>query len=243
MLSFSILAATVAAVFAAPQNAISGFTCPDNGVYPHATRCDIYYDCATGVATEHLCPDGLVFDQSGRKCEYTFLTSDRECDYYNPANMQPAQGTTVQCPRLNGYFMHEDESNCREYYWCSNGTPTKQKCNEGLHFDEFRGSCNWASENFRTGCVDKQTQLEDGFQCPTDVQLATNGQGLDHALYTDESDCRNFYICHNGKEPTKNGCPDGTVFNDVELRCDEPSNVPGCTEYYGDSGIQVRRRR
>jgi len=240
MFSLFVVAASAAVAAAAPQ-AGGGFNCIDNGIFPHATQCDIYYDCTNGIATEHYCPDGLAYDRTGRKCDYPFLTSIEDCDYLNANNMQATVGGTLECPRQNGYFIHEDETNCREYYWCTAGVPTKLKCNEGLYFDEFRGNCHWAFEGFRSGCVVRQnTRLEDGFVCPNNTQLATNGQNLDHPRYADEADCRIFYICKNGNEPEKSGCPEGLVFNDVALICDDPAQVPGCENYYGDLDTPLR---
>lgn len=38
-------------------------------------QCDKYYECDDGIATERLCPDGLVFDETIRlknKCDQPF---------------------------------------------------------------------------------------------------------------------------------------------------------------------------
>lgn len=42
------------------------FSCPndDDADYEHEKQCDKFYRCINGRATEHLCPDGLVFDQN-----------------------------------------------------------------------------------------------------------------------------------------------------------------------------------
>lgn len=69
--------------------------------------------------------------------------------------------------------------------------------------------------------------LPDGFSCPNETQVHTNGQALDHTRHLKPSDCRFFYICNEGKYPHEVGCPQGTVFNDATLNCDDPRNVPG----------------
>lgn len=58
-------------------DAQQGFKCPADrsGQFQHPTQCDKYYECDYGVATEKICPDGLVFDESIRlknKCDQPF---------------------------------------------------------------------------------------------------------------------------------------------------------------------------
>lgn len=53
------------------------FQCPNDrsGQYKDPVQCDKYYECDDGVATERLCPDGLVFDETIRlknKCDQPF---------------------------------------------------------------------------------------------------------------------------------------------------------------------------
>ncbi|XP_064111825.1 protein obstructor-E-like isoform X2 [Macrobrachium nipponense] len=208
------------------------FTCPgDDGFYPDNRQCDKYYDCYRGSMTEKLCPDGLVFDYTlspgVEQCNYPFIV---ECP--EGAALQPAQPAGIECPRQNGYFEHEDPSNCEQYYECTGGVPVTRSCATGLVFDEFSGTCQWAHTGIRTGCGQRVEVLADGFVCPNKSQVATNGQELDHARYVKPDDCRFFYICYEGKYPREVGCPQGTVFNDVTLICDAPENVPGCENYY-----------
>ena len=52
------------------------FECPtDKGFFPDPVQCDKYYHCQNGVAKEHLCADGLVFDiniKRVNKCDQQF---------------------------------------------------------------------------------------------------------------------------------------------------------------------------
>lgn len=55
----------------------SNFECPNerSGQYKDHSQCDKYYECDDGYATERLCPDGLVFDETIRlknKCDQPF---------------------------------------------------------------------------------------------------------------------------------------------------------------------------
>lgn len=61
----------------AQKGVASDFECPNDksGQYEDSVQCDKYYECDDGVATEKLCPDGLVFDQGIRlknKCDQPF---------------------------------------------------------------------------------------------------------------------------------------------------------------------------
>merc|ERR1712212_539232 len=223
-------------VFVACTALVSGqaqFTCPiDDGFYRDPLQCDKYYDCYRGKVEEKLCSDGLVFDDSlgprVEQCNYPFIVTCNE-----NAVLQAPQPNGVECPRQNGYFEHEDPSVCHEYYECTGGLAVKRMCPTGLVFDEFTGTCQWEHEGFRTGCGARVEVLADGFRCPNATQVHTNGQTLDHARYVKPDDCRFFYICKEGRYPAISGCPEGTVFNDLTLNCDDPINVPECENYYG----------
>merc|ERR1712168_10456 len=220
-LALFVLAGVAAAQFQCP---------PEDGFYVDPRQCDKYYDCYRGQMTEKLCPDGLVFDSTlgprVEQCNYPFLI---ECPEGNA--LQPPQPSGIECPRQNGYFEHEDPSNCEQYYECTNGEAQVRACATGLVFDEFTGTCQWAHAGYKTGCGVRVEVLADGFSCPNVTQIHTNGQELDHSRHPGK-DCRFFYICHENKPPREVGCPQGTVFNADTLICDDPLNVPGCENYY-----------
>lgn len=217
--------------------AAAQFQCPaEDGFYPDNKQCDKYYDCYRGTMTEKLCPDGLVFDVAQapkvEQCNYPFLV---ECP--EGSTLQIAQPAGIECPRQNGYFEHEDPSNCNQYYECTNGGAVLRTCSTGLVFDEFTGTCQWEHAGYRTGCGKRVEVLPDGFSCPNETQVHTNGQALDHTRHLKPTDCRFFYICNEGKYPREVGCPQGTVFNDATLNCDDPRNVPGCEGYYPEDEL------
>jgi hypothetical protein len=65
------------------------------------------------------------------------------------------------------------------------------------------------------------------FDCPARVLEADPvGPQFIDPLYADPTDCQYFYVCIGGKEPRRNGCTTGLVFNDLTKRCDRPRNVP-----------------
>jgi len=214
--------------------AYAQFNCVEDGFYVDPQQCDKYYECRRGEYTEKLCPDGLVFDDTlgprVDQCKYPFQAICPE-----GKTMQKANPSGVECPRQYGRFEHEDPTNCAEYYECVMGVATKRKCHDGLYFDEFEGRCDWATKDFRQGCVEQREVLPDGFYCPRNESQSQAGvPDRDHQLYIHPDDCRSFYICYDGIKPALSGCADGTVFNEFTLVCDDPANVAGCEDYYGD---------
>ncbi|XP_076258401.1 protein obstructor-E-like [Rhynchophorus ferrugineus] len=209
-----------------------GFKCPaKDGQYDDPRQCDKYWECVDGEATPKLCPDGLVFDPLIRK--------RNKCD--QPFNVDCGDRTELQapqpkgpCPRRNGFFAHEDPSVCNKFYNCIEGDYTEITCTNGLHFDEYSGTCVWPDSAGRQGCKDNSNVLKDGFSCPTEAQKDANGNLVVHPKYAHPTDCQRFYVCLNGVEPRDLGCQVGEVYNEENQRCDAPENVPGCEDWYKD---------
>lgn len=224
----AFLLATVA-VSASAQS----FKCPPkDGQYEDARQCDKFYECNDGVATEKLCPDGLVFDPLIRKinkCDQPF-----NVDCGDRTELQPPKPNKL-CPRRNGFFAHPEPNVCNIFYNCIEGDATEITCTAGLHFDEYTGTCVWPDAAGRTGCnAQTNTQLKDGFTCPAQGQTDANGQQVAHPKYAHPTDCQRFYVCLNGVEPRDLGCQVGEVYNEESQRCDAPENVPGCEDWYKD---------
>ncbi|XP_071442387.1 protein obstructor-E isoform X2 [Hetaerina americana] len=226
----STLALLLCAVVAVTLGA--EFRCPEKyGSFPDPKQCDKYYECDESVATEKLCPDGLVFDPLIRKinkCDQPF-----NVDCGDRIELQEPKGTDV-CPRKNGFFAHPDESVCHIFYNCINGEAVESKCPTGLHFDEYSGTCVWPAAAGRTGCGSKKEALKDGFTCPKEAQANDHGQVVAHPKYAHPKDCQKFYVCLNGVTPREQGCNLGEVYSEETQRCEEPEDVPGCENFYKD---------
>ncbi|KAI4472300.1 hypothetical protein M0802_016962 [Mischocyttarus mexicanus] len=220
---------TFLAVIAVTQGA---YNCPNkDGQYEDIKQCDKYYDCIDGVATEKLCPDGLVFDPLNRKvnkCDHVF-----NVDCGDRLELQPPQ-PTKKCPRRNGFFAHPEPSVCNVFFNCIDGEAIEITCTTGLHFDEYSGTCVWPDSAGREGCGAVDKKLKDGFECPKENQLDSRGMAIDHPKFAHPDDCQKFYVCLNGVTPREQGCSDGTVYNEEQQRCDAPENVPGCEDWYKD---------
>jgi len=211
----------------------STFRCPEpNGTFEDAVQCDKYYECYDGVAEERLCQDGLVFDPFSRKRE--------PCDHYfnvdcgTRRELQPPQGKTDFCPRLNGFYAHPDPGVCHIFFACVDGLAEEYTCSSGLWFDEYTGVCNWPEVTDRSECKAGAYALDttSGFQCPEKAPLDAFGQADPHPKFEDPDDCAKFYICLNGVSPREQGCELGLVYNIGKGECDAPENVPECKDYY-----------
>lgn len=216
--------------FANAPNQDESFECPEKfGFFPHHRSCDKYWKCEEGQATLKLCGNGLVFDATDLKresCNYPFAA-----DCGDRTELEPPQGTEF-CPRLYGIFA--DESDCRIFWSCWGGEAKKYECAPGLAFDETNRVCTWADKVNR--CLKKE--IAEGFSCPETGGAESAGTYTRHGH---AEDCRKFFVCIDNT-PRMYGCELGTVFNLETLMCDDPANVAGCEDYYGDLDLKTLKK-
>lgn len=238
MNSFVVVLVFATLAFTNAQKGVaSDFQCPNDksGQYEDPVQCDKYYECDDGIATEKLCPDGLVFDQGIRlknKCDQPF-----NVDCGKRELLQPPKGTNEKCPRKNGFFAHPNPAVCNVFFNCIDGDAIEIKCTPGLHFDEYKGTCDWPEGAGREGCQTAEELANedvDTFRCPSTSTKYNDdkGQTVAHPKYAHETDCQKFYVCLNGIDKRPLGCPAGQVYNDQTEMCDAPENVPGCEDWY-----------
>lgn len=60
---------------------------------------------------------------------------------------------TDHCPRLNGFFHHENTSVCNKFYYCVDGKFNMITCPEGLVYNQGTGTCLWPDEAKKKGCT------------------------------------------------------------------------------------------
>jgi hypothetical protein len=204
------------------------YDCPDDfGFFPHSRSCDKYFACSNGTATLKLCGNGLVFDATDplrENCAYPFSV---KCG--DRTDLEPPI-STPHCPRLYGIF--PDTNNCRVFYSCWNGESSRYECPPGLAYDNDQRVCVWADTVDRCD----QREVAEGFVCPDPAEADAPGVFTRHAHPTD---CRKFYVCIES-QARPYGCSIGTVFNVDSLQCDDPENVQGCENYYGDD-VEVKQ--
>jgi hypothetical protein len=104
-----------------------------------------------------------------------------------------------------------------------------------LAYDNDQRVCVWAD------LVDRcdQREVAEGFVCPDPADVEQPGVFTRHAHPTD---CRKFYVCIEG-QARPYGCSLGTVFNVESLQCDDPENVTGCENYYGDLDVKHLKKQ
>ena len=235
------------------------FICPGgkDGLYPHPTQCDRYFECINKKVKRRLCADGHGFDpdrvDESDPCNQIHNIKGK-CKE-RPDLQRPKPGD-ANCPRQNGVYPSPDVTICDIFYTCLNGKSSMKQCPEGLHFDPKIGTCVWARDSSREGCLSenqrrkkkkpkgkrrqqqpqqddsnqkKGDSLPNGFQCP-------GGKLGFHPALPHPTSCRLYYVCLNGVTPNEAGCGRGLVFNAETEKCDKPENVPGCEETYAPRG-------
>ena len=91
-----------------------------------------------------------------RKRERLRVSSD--CNVPRYFSESP-RGVTNFCPRLNGYYAHPVETECRLFYSCVDGVAEKHECAIGLYFDEYSGTCNWPEQTDRLDCINGEDRI------------------------------------------------------------------------------------
>lgn len=221
-----------------------------DGLFPHPEYCDRYFECQQGkLIKRKQCEDGLVFDPDKNPeedpCDHLHNVKDR-CKR-RPKLQIPKPGDGY-CPRQNGVYPSPDPGECDRFYSCLNGVGSSQQCAEGLHFDPSIGTCVWARESTRKGCLsaNKRAQQNEATKKPLlpDPDAEKEGESLPngfkcpggklgiHPALPHPDSCRLYYVCLNGVTPNEAGCVSGLVFNPDTAKCDDPKNVPGCEDTY-----------
>lgn len=129
------------------------------------------------------------------------------------------------CPRMHGYFAHEDPRICNTFYYCVEGKFNMITCPEGLVFSERTGICNWPDEAQKKGCGSRELF---NFTCPrVDEAVAAT-----HPRYPDTEDCQYFYVCVNGQVPRRSGCKLGQAFDERTGKCDWARRIPEWYDFF-----------
>ncbi|XP_065568459.1 protein obstructor-E-like [Artemia franciscana] len=186
-----------------------------------SSQCDKYIKCHNQQATEELCEDGYVFEESIQNCDLPF-----KVDCTSRPTLQPPRAVG-NCSRLNGIF---PSNKCDEYLYCQNGEEKNIKCDLGLVFDPKQGVCEFPDIARRPGC-----QSEDilNFRCPIKPE-DEEYRFDDHERHPHPKDCRYYFKCMRNGMPRLGGCKTTEVYNPEIGVCDLAKNVKGCENYYKD---------
>jgi len=151
-----------------------------------ATDCTKFHRCDRGWLKTEVCPDGLVFDNNAKVCNWPNLVQG--CEYTFWGNECDANTDLTRTA-----------TDCTKYYRCDRGWLKTEVCPNGLYFDNVLKRCEWANQ-VSCGTVSAA-------QCTADQDL-TQVSG----------DCSRFNKCINGKLSTET-CPNGYYFDRTIRAC------------------------
>ncbi|XP_030372021.1 peritrophin-48 [Scaptodrosophila lebanonensis] len=169
----------------------------DGTLIRYPGSCDLYIKCNDGEGTYHRCENPLVFNGNTGKCETATTANSVHC--------------SNRCEGLDGVWKAYP-TDCRHYYYCSNGEALFGGCGEGLHFDEASQSCVYEEQS---SCVEFPNICE----------------ALPKTNFRDETDCSKYYECSLSGNPKSKACGKTVpYFQWTSGACALKKNVP-CTAH------------
>lgn len=188
-------------------------------------QCDKYFECnIKGEEKEHLCDDGLVYDEKSQNCDYP-----SKVDCGPRTKLQPPQ-PSKNCPRANGFFAWPAKDSCQKFWDCRGGQSYLQTCPEGVIFDMKVDACVTPDQSHREECKAEKFLK---FDCPNYSAEEPLRFG-NHDRLPDPENCQKFYSCLRDGQPRLGVCPRKTVFNNATGLCDDPKAVVGCETFWKD---------
>ncbi|CAB4055437.1 unnamed protein product [Lepeophtheirus salmonis] len=220
-----------------PQ-AASNFKCPEkNGFFSDLEQCDLYFECVDNIPEAKLCPDGLLFDDTNpnvEKCDYPFNVECGTREFVQ----EPDPTSDPRCYRANGFFNHEEPTECGKFYNCVHGKAHELPCATPLVFDEALGTCvrEEQATEFAKKCPKDPNQPKpniEGFSCPDEPVIGPHGQPYAHPSFSHPTSCQKFITCYFSKDIRELGCMQGQVFDHVHTKCVLPEEGPkDCACWY-----------
>jgi len=95
--------------------------------------CTKFYRCDRGWLKTEVCPDGLVFDNNAKVCNWPNLVQG--CEYTFWGNECDANTDLTRTA-----------TDCTKYYRCDRGWLKTEVCPNGLYFDNVLKRCEWANQ-------------------------------------------------------------------------------------------------
>jgi hypothetical protein len=120
-------------------------TCPTGcktGIYPHATECNLFYQCVDGHQFEdQKCPDGLNFNSATDECDFP---ENVTCPEQPTTPTQEPTPTTTETPKCNKGDKKAHETECKKYYECNRkGVEELKTCGWMKIFDTQKTRCDY----------------------------------------------------------------------------------------------------
>lgn len=231
-----------------------GTPCPadhDNVAYtyPDPEECSSYYECFNGCVNHMKCRLDYVYDSVHDTCtkqeDVCCECDGRPCaDPSHCGHTGTSTTPNTDCGHIkdctdvpDGYY--PDEWNCRKYWICRGGKGEHHTCQDdaqGRHmmYDLVFNGCNYIQ---LTNCGERPNCDDCDEHCDTPPTPSPCPGNCVHHCCTEDSSpdgfyqegpCENTYCrCVGGTGYLQN-CPPTLVFNEPQIFCDFPFNVPGC---------------
>ncbi|CAG9824814.1 unnamed protein product, partial [Phaedon cochleariae] len=229
---FVLVAVSLSFVIGSPEP-----KCPSDGVstYRDATNCTKYYECNRGHLITLECTDGMYFNEKIRACDDPeFVDCDPVCPYPSDDVIQLY-----------------DPKNCTTYYECNRGIRVKAICPPEVpywnHIEKYcdfpeyvdcsRGETTSSTITTTPSPTPASTATSSISSTPSPVTSPSSAPTASTTLdpscpypSTEKTylvypyDCSRYYLCVNG-EKTVEDCPEGFLFDDINLKCDFSDNV------------------
>ncbi|KAK6183735.1 hypothetical protein SNE40_006344 [Patella caerulea] len=207
------------------------FLCPTiDGLYPHPTDCDKYYQCSNKIGTQHHCVPGTYWSESNSVCSWP--------------------DDVPECDKRGRRVLPSSSKNNKVDITDEKGVPTELRDdarlttvldNQGInqsvpfHATDFKPSVAPAAS-----AVDTSPGIRDTEDVPASTTISYAAESFfsdfrcpnREGFYRDPYNCRNYYYCNNWAS-YKRLCPPQEFFDYDTLGCAPKSEVEGCL-YFGE---------
>lgn len=107
--------------------------------------CEFFYYCHNGQPLEAYCPGTFWFNEDSGICEDQ---KDVHCtinEAPSPPDQQPEVTEPITCPAFdsNSITFIASKIDCNQYYICYHGTPVRQQCIPGMHWNPIINKCDY----------------------------------------------------------------------------------------------------
>ena len=128
-----------------------------DGVYGDPNWCNVYHNCLSGVDFKTKCPDGLIWNETKKDCDWSDNTQCSTGNLLKDAS--DIDKKTFCSDKQNGKYAHE--MHCNRYYVCQNGKDIIFTCQNNLRYNSTKQECDWA---VNVNCFGKQDYMWEGIK-------------------------------------------------------------------------------
>ena len=231
---------------------------PDMEAIPDPVYCDKYYSCSSGLPVEVNCPVGTFFNMEKGKCDAVY-NLDNDCQmsrshisgytpvcpegsgilipdpYFCDAFFQcsPSGPQRKHCPSVSQIF-NATTQECQFRRPGNNCTASRRPLLDVTHppstavtSGTTTGSgSSLAQASTATRPAGESSTTSTRIGPPTTTTALACPPGVD--AIPDPTYCDKFYNCSSGL-PVEGHCPNGTLFNVEESKCDSSQDDENCT--------------